>query len=195
MENEKEFSPEESLKLISQVIADTRKNFHSLGYFLLLWGWVSVIILVVNFFIIQYPNQFDQRNLCFWTVWFPIAFAIAISLIYLRRKNRTGRAKNKFAMIIRTLWVATFITLILSIIIAHKLGFNPASITLLIIGPPAFITGYIIKFKPLMFGATLFGIFSLITVFIPANYQLLVEAFAIALGYLVPGYMFKFNKK
>ncbi|HEY4789130.1 MAG TPA: hypothetical protein VIH57_23940 [Bacteroidales bacterium] len=195
MENDKDFTPEDSLKLISQVITDTRRNFHHIGFFLLLWGWVSVIILIVNFFVLRYPHLLEQRNLSVWTVWFPIAFAFAVSFLYLRRKNQTKRVKNQLTRIIRALWLVTFLVLLLNIVIAKKTGTNPASVTLTIIGLSVFMTGYIIKFLPLMLGATLFGISSIVTMSMPGDYQLLVESLAITLGYLVPGYMLKYSKK
>ncbi len=54
MENiEKEFTPEESLQLISQIIAKTRRNIKIASFFFILWGWVTVFASLACFFLIK----------------------------------------------------------------------------------------------------------------------------------------------
>jgi hypothetical protein len=200
MENnvEKVFTPEESLQLISQVITDTRMNFKYSSYFVLLWGWIVVIASLSCFAVIRYfmsTQQYTYINLGCLLAWcVPIAVGIAIQIVHIRRVNKIKRVKSQLGMIIRTLWLANFVAMVLSSFIASKLHFYPAPVTLMIVGMSTFVTGYIIRFKPLMYGATLFGVASVIAVYVPGDYQLIITAISIAFGYLVPGYMLKYSK-
>ena len=59
-----------------------------------------------------------------------------------------------------------------------------------------FATGYIIEFKPFIYGAISNWIIAAVCLFQPFQYQLLLLALAILLSYIIPGYMLraKFGK-
>ena len=60
---------------------------------------------------------------------------------------------------------------------------------------PTFITGVILKFKPLMFGGVVFWVAGAVMFFVAKDDQLLLGALVIVLGYLVPGYMLRKSEK
>ncbi len=66
---------------------------------------------------------------------------------------------------------------------------NP--VIILLAAVPTFLTGVILKFKPLYFGGMVFWILGVVLFFVSREDQFLIAAVAIALGYLVPGYMLK----
>jgi hypothetical protein len=57
---------------------------------------------------------------------------------------------------------------------------------------PTVTTGVITRFKPLIIGGILFILFAIIAVNIHVDYmRSIVEAIALILGYLIPGYMLR----
>jgi hypothetical protein len=56
------------------------------------------------------------------------------------------------------------------------------------------MTGFIIRFKPIIYGGIIFWIFSIVSVFILNEYQLVIYAVAMVLGNIIPGYMLKYSK-
>jgi hypothetical protein len=62
---------------------------------------------------------------------------------------------------------------------------------LLLTALPTFVTGIIVRFKPLIFGGIIFWVLGVINFLLPFEYQNPVSVVAFVLGYLVPGYMLK----
>jgi hypothetical protein len=201
MENvEKEFTPEESLQLISQVITKTRRSFKITSVYLILWGWVMVIASLACFSLIRYMvsnHQFKYINLGAWLTWMiPIFIAIIIERFYINRRHvKVERTKSLIGNIIQMLWYANGVAIIVGCFISYKLNFYPTPIILIIIGIPTTVTGYIIKFKPLMIGGVIFWLASIVSIFTSSDYQLIVCAISIFSGYLIPGYLLKYSKE
>ena len=62
---------------------------------------------------------------------------------------------------------------------------------LLLAGFPTFLSGFIIRFKPLIFGGICFWIVALLVNFAGPDLAPLGTPVAMLLGYLIPGYMLK----
>jgi hypothetical protein len=58
-------------------------------------------------------------------------------------------------------------------------------------GIPTFISGFIIKFKPLILGSITFWVFALIAYFAGPSAGQLAVPVAMLTGYLIPGYVLK----
>jgi hypothetical protein len=66
---------------------------------------------------------------------------------------------------------------------------------LVLYGMPTFLSGIILKFKPLIIGGICCWILSVLSAFIPAEYQLLLIAAAVISAWIIPGYLLKANFK
>jgi hypothetical protein len=66
---------------------------------------------------------------------------------------------------------------------------NPILITMAAV--PTFVTGIMLRFKPLLYGGGALWVFGIILFLVPMDVQFLVAALAVVAGYLVPGYMLK----
>ncbi|MEJ7683802.1 MAG: hypothetical protein WKG06_39270 [Segetibacter sp.] len=59
--NEKEFSPHESLKLITEMIETTKNSISDRSHYFLLWGWAVVIGCLTQYYlkaILNYPQHY-----------------------------------------------------------------------------------------------------------------------------------------
>jgi hypothetical protein len=199
MENhEKEFTPEESLQLISQIIAKTRRNIKISSFYFILWGWITVFSSLTCFFLIKYmvsTHQCRYINIGAWMAWIVPAFiGLIISVGHAKKMDRSVKVKSQIGSIIKVLWYSNAVVITIGCFISYKLNFYPAPLVLIIIGLSTFMTGYIIKFKPIIYGGTIFWLAGILSVFIQSDYQLLLTAVSIVAGYLVPGYMLKYSK-
>jgi hypothetical protein len=199
MENiEKEFTPEESLRLISQIITGAKRNVKYSSYYFILWGWVIIIASLTCFFVIRHLvsiRHFEHIN--FWASmsWvIPIFIGLIINIFYVKSNRHTELVKNKIGNIIRMLWYSNAGAIAIGCFIASRINFYPAPIIFIIVAIPTFITGYIIKFKPLMAGGVILALVSILSVYVMNEFQLLVTAGGMLAGYLIPGYMLRNNK-
>jgi hypothetical protein len=62
---------------------------------------------------------------------------------------------------------------------------------LILYGMPTFLSGVILKFKPLMVGAVCCWTLAIISPFINVQYQLLLIAGAVIAAWIIPGYLLK----
>jgi hypothetical protein len=78
MENETNFSPEQSLQLIEGMINKAKNRFSDVSFLYLLWGWVVLICSVGQFVIIKF-NLFNNSGMIWMLTW----VTALIQIIYL----------------------------------------------------------------------------------------------------------------
>ena len=85
---------------------------------------------------------------------------------------------------------------VLSFIMTSGVGWQHAwPFFILFYGLGTFVSGKILRFKPLIVGGIINWILACAASFFPFDYQLLFAAAAILISYLVPGYMIQSEKK
>ncbi len=188
---EKDLKPEESLKIINDMISSAKINLKEHNFHILFWGYTIALISLTHF-ITDYFMLLSKPEI----VWFLVIPGIFISAIY---GYRTGRRKKTFSHINRInslTWIAFIISYIIIIIFGKEVNYNISELIFVLVGMATFISGTVLKFRPLMFGAIVFWIGSIICFIIPHIYVTLVGFFIVILGFLVPGYMLKnYSKK
>ena len=84
------------------------------------------------------------------------------------------------------------IVLVLFIIHSKRLD-TISQYILMLVGFPTFISGFIIKFRPLIIGGILFWIIAVIVSFTAPSIAPYGMPVAVITGYLIPGYMLKYK--
>jgi hypothetical protein len=181
-------SPQQSLDIITSMISQAKGNVRMKSFYFLLWGWV-VMLANVGMFTLY---QFHYRH--FYIVWLLAIPAWILSFYKSYRHRRADQSPTHLDRISGWLWTAFGIIIFTLVAFGYKINFQLNPVILLVCAIPTFVSGIIIKFKPLIIGGILFWIFGIICFLIPMPYQFLAGAAAIACGYLVPGYILK-NKQ
>lgn len=86
------------------------------------------------------------------------------------------------------LLLATFLFSMLSEVDRYKFLY---SFILLLYGMPTFLSGKILRFTPLVVGGMCCWILSLVSAYLPYEYQILCLAFAVIVAWIVPGYLLR----
>mgnify|MGYP006282772863 CR=1 FL=1 len=186
--NENKMSSTESLKIISDMINRTKMNIKESAFHLLFWGWLITIISLTEYFLTIFSVLEEP-----WIVWLLTIPGVFVSMIYgfvVGKKQQVYTyADRLFMWIWLSFLVSTTILVVYigSVNLMHLVG----PFILLMAAFAVFISGIVIKFKPLIAGGISIWIFSLIGFFTgPAISPLAIPA-AVITGYLVPGYMLK----
>jgi hypothetical protein len=66
---------------------------------------------------------------------------------------------------------------------------------LAIYGVPTFLSGIILRFKPLVWGGVSCWLLSVLSVIIPVEYHLLLVSAAMIVAWIVPGYLLRAKHK
>lgn len=189
--NQNEMTHSESMALIASMINKAKNRFSENGLLYLWWGWLIFVCCVVQFIAIY----FFKENV--WYVWLS-TWAMAIFQIFLIKKKRSRQIVKTYTEELNAfVWLDFFICLMLLIVIisfsgSHKLIYP---ILLVVYGMPVFLSGVILKFKPLIFGSICCWAFSIIALFIKPQFQVLLVAVAVLIAWIVPGYLLRSKYK
>lgn len=191
-------TPQDSLKLIEKFISNYRKNYQSDSYFFLLWGWLITLASISHFILLRVMlsrGLYENINLYSALIWGLFVMAgFFLQYRHIRRKSEDIVTRSHLDKVISVLWQASGYGILLVALLSVKLGQYPTPFVLTVAGLATYITGRIIRFSPLKWGGIIFFLFAVVAVFVVNEYQLLVNAAAIVLGYIIPGYMLRNSK-
>ncbi|MFZ2905813.1 MAG: hypothetical protein WAZ98_06395 [Cyclobacteriaceae bacterium] len=187
MENKNDnLSAQQSLDLITSMIRQAKGNIQKSGFFFLLWGWTIVIANLGVYFMLEFTDI--ENPFLIFSITIPAAIT---SMIYGMKQGKKITAPTVLDSIHMWLWIGFGINCFILAIFGGKSNWqiNPVIITMCAV--PTFISGIMLKFKPLVIGGSLFWMFGIICFLVDPKIQFLVAALAVTVGYLVPGYMLK----
>ena len=193
-QEEKLITETESMQLISSMINKAKSRFGETGVLYLFWGWLVLICCLVQFTALYF---FNNQNAYY--IWYATWLAPIYQVIYLRRFRKKRRVKTYTGEIIGFVWLVFVICIALIVFILIHLkaysGINPA--VLIMYGIPTFLSGVILKFKPLRIGGICCWVLSVFSVFAEYEFQLLCISLAVILAWIIPGYLLraKFKKE
>ena len=188
---EKELTNEERLVLISDMISRAKKNFaHGSSFHFLLWGWV---ISLANFghYVL---DKFDLYEIPFivWLITIPAAFA---SFWYGFKKTKNANAKSHIDKVYSSLWISITVMVAICLIFMGKLGFNHNPIIMLFTGLGTFVSGILMRYKPIIYGGVILWVGACMGLMTTITNQQLIAGIVVILGHLIPGYMLRSAEK
>ena len=188
---DEKITPEQSLQLIGSMINRAKNKFGENGHLYLLWGWAVFVCSVAQFILLNYFN-YEYHYMVWAAMWLIFIYQV----IYLRRQKRKVIVKAYTDEIIAAVWVTFVILMFLfGFLFGTLMGedyyrfINPGFLALY--GMPTVISGTILRFRPLIIGGVFCWIFSVVSTFIPYEYQLLLLAAAVVAAWIVPGYLLR----
>ncbi len=187
-----ELNQENSLQLIQKMIETSKNNLRDNGIFFLLWGWLVLIASISHFILIKFGFEYS------WIPW-PILMIIGTiaSVIIGIRIGKKSRVITYFDKMMIYLWYGFFFVVVLIIVMAYmdKISWEVAQpLIIAMYGMGTFVSGGVLKFKPLIIGGVLCWITSIVAFFVPYDFVLLIIAVSIIVSYLIPGYMLRAKK-
>jgi hypothetical protein len=187
MENdEKMMTGEESLKIITDMINKTKVNIRQGSFHLLFWGWLLIFCSLGDWLLLKftdYPHHYY--------VWFLVVPGAFVSMIYGFVNGRKAKVQTYADGLYMWTWIGFLITAVVLFVVQSNNMKYITPFILLLAGFATFLSGFIIKFKPLVFGGIWFWTVALLVHFAGPSYASLGTAVAVLIGYLIPGYMIR----
>ncbi|MBK9176395.1 MAG: hypothetical protein IPM46_08645 [Flavobacteriales bacterium] len=185
---EQQLTPEQSLKLIESMIGQAKRSFSRLSFYFLLWGILLTGAMLATYLLRHQPDAWGQG-----APW-GIAGVLGgiISAIHGARQGRHVTVSNPMDGLIGWLWSSFVITMIIMIVASVVDRQDPGPTITLLTGIPTFMTGQILRFRPLIVGGILFWAAGIAMHFTGDQLALtLLYCGAMLLGYIIPGFMLK----
>ncbi len=198
MNKDTDFSPQQSLQLIEGMINKAQNRFSENGHLYLLWGWAVFFCGLLQFILLHFFNY--QQHYYVWAITWLLAIYQAF---YLSRKKKTAVVKTYYDDIIGYIWISFVVLMFLIGFLLNRLGGGMAGKSYMLINPfilalygmPVFLSGIILRYKPLQLGGigcwVLAFISGIITPHILYNFQLLFIPAAMLIAWIIPGYMMR----
>ena len=184
---ETNLTPEQSLKLIDEMMRQAKRSFHRMSFYFLLWG-----ILLIGAMLIEYVMDYTG-HLLYGKSWGVIGMIGGItSWVHGARQGKKEGASTAMDRVMMWLWAAFVITMMVTIIgYGVSGGGTPAGSILVLTGLPTFVSGQLMRFKPLIFGGLLFWVLGALSYFVGPEMITWLYIGAMLFGYVIPGYLLK----
>ena len=183
-----ELTPQESLRLIEGMIGQARRSFSRMSFYFLLWG-----VLLIGAMVATYLLRHSTSGWQYGAPW-GVAGALGglISAIHGAREGRREQVSNPMDTTIGWLWGSFVITMLLLIAFTVTGRADTTVAVTMLTGLPTFITGQIMRFRPLQLGGVIFWVAGVAMMLLDSALATLVlYCTAMVLGYILPGILLK----
>ena len=177
------FSKEESLKLINEMILKAKNSHYESGIGPLLWGSVIFVCSIVSFIQLEYNIDIG------FDIWW-LTFIAVVPQVYITiksKKRKIFKGYNDTAM--NYVWMTFAISIALLIHYNAHLNYSGESVPLFLIlyGIPTIITAGVKNFKPMLYGGIVCWLAAIITVYTDIKTDLLLMALSALCAWFIPG--------
>ncbi|MEL7835165.1 hypothetical protein [Fodinibius sp. Rm-B-1B1-1] len=187
---EQPLSKKQSLGIINEMIQRAKGEFKESAFYFLLWGWVIIAGSISHFVLLQY-SSFPHPE---WA-WAIIIIGIVASFTKGIRDKELSGATTYSSHIHTTVWTVFMINYFIVLFFISEINSYITPLILIMAASSTYLSGAIIKFRPLKWGAGFIWLMGVLSFMISLPHQLLTAAAAVFVGYLVPGYILKNNEE
>lgn len=179
----------EKLNVIYEMIENSKTQIRENAFFYLLWGWLVLVASLSHFILMKmgYHNSFLAWPLI-------MTAGMVVSVIKGIRMGKRAGHRTHIDTAVIYLWYGFFFALmvILAFSIGGKIPWEMSSALIIVMyGLGTFVSGGILKFKPLVIGGISCWIIALGAFIVPAEYVMLLVSVSIIIAYLIPGYLLR----
>ncbi|MFN8239717.1 MAG: hypothetical protein U0X39_03085 [Bacteroidales bacterium] len=184
--NGKTMTGEDSLRIITEMINTTKVNFSQSSFHFRFWGWLILVCSLADYLLSNFTGINNS-----WYVWLLTIPGAIISMVYGYVKGSRSKIYTYGDMLNMWTWMGFFFAaIILFILMRDNMG-SAGPFILLLAAFPTFLTGKIIRFKPLVAGGVSMWILALVAGLTGPSVSPLAVPVAMITGYLIPGYLIK----
>jgi hypothetical protein len=192
------FDENQSLQVIKAMIQVSQKKLKNDGVLFILWGW-AMFYNYISWYVIN--NIVTTYQIYKGFEYFGIGlgiFVFAFSIYYIFRKSK--KVTTYIGISLRYVWISLIVCLsLINMIIFNTIHeFNPAlqhPIFMVFTAFAVVITGGILRYKLIILGGAVFGLLAYLCTYLSLENQMLVEAIAWLIAFIIPGHYLYANRK
>ncbi len=177
---EENFSEQDSLKLINEMISKAKKSYVTKGIASIVWGALITFCGIFNWVEIHYNFEYGD-------VWVILLLAL-IPQVYFSIKERRGKnfiAHNETTILY--IWIAFSVSIFITTNYFGRIHMSPIPIIMMLYAIPTFLIGAMQKFMPMILGGIFCWVASIISIFTGVEIDMILMAACGLLAWLIPG--------
>lgn len=169
------------------MIESTKTSISDNSHFFLLWGWATLVGCLLQYclmVVIHYAHHYYA--------WFVTPIALLLHVVFIFKYKRNERVKTFIGDAMRYVWgILGFSYMVLGVVFS-KIGWQYCfPFYILLYGIGTYISGSLLKFKPMKFGGATCLFLVALAPFLDYSLQMLLSAFAILISYIIPGHLLR----
>lgn len=192
------FDPSESVKVIREMIKLSRKQMTNNGILFILWGWLLVANNLGAFLESKLELSYQLKTISSYFMTIVFGILILYTIYYLVKQNK--KVKTYVGVSLRYVWFSMIACLVLINVIQsnvlHTINFQlQHPIFMVIFAFAITVTGGILKDDKIISGGIIFGFLAVISSYFSIENQLLFEAIAWFIAFVIPGHFLYAQRK
>lgn len=192
------FDENQSIQVIKEMIQVSQKKLKNDGVLFIIWGWV-IFYNYISWYVIN--NMVTTYQVYKGFEYFAkglVVFALAFSIYYIFRKSK--KVTTYIGISLRYVWISLVVCLsLVNMIIFNTIHeFNPAlqhPIFMVFMAFAVVVTGGILRYKLIILGGAVFGLLAYICTYLSIENQMLIEAVAWLIAFIIPGHYLYATRK
>lgn len=190
-----EMDAKESLGVIRSMIEETKKATAYSGDIYIVWG-VATLLAVLGTYLLVVLELYQY----IWINWIVfMGLGVVYSVYHGITRERKAEVTTFAGRILGWVWFACGVSLMILAFVAPLAGLYPGmmvpAVVATVIGIGYFITGEVVQWKLFIWLSFLWWVGGAGMMFLKTENILLIFAFLMSLGYLVPGFILRANYK
>jgi hypothetical protein len=173
------------------MIETTKNSLRDSSHYFLLWGWSAFLACITQYILkvwVHYPQYYN--------VWLIIPLILGIHIFWVIRDRKRDKVRTFIDQAGTYLWTSIGLSYFALAFVNSQIGWNHSYFFYSILyGIGTYVSGSLIKFKPLIIGGISCFVITIISTFLEPDYQILMLALALATSYLIPGYLLRYKFK
>ncbi len=187
--NVHEFNHEEGFKTIYEMISSVKTSIGNNHFYYLLWGYLAIAASITDFVLLELEQY--QYHYYAWLVLMSVG--CVATLVFSLVQQKAHRQSSYLGRFMGYLWGAWFVSFIilLSFVILKRDYETILPVCLAMYGLGVFVSGAVLRFKPLIAGGIVAWIAAVTAFFVTYQVQLIIMAVTVTVSHLIPGYILK----
>ena len=169
------------------MISQTKNSVADKSFYFLLWGW-----LVFTGATLQFILKVIVRTEAHPVAWNIMFIGIILSILH-GVKEKAAPVKTYVDEGLRSIWICVAIVQFLVVFIFMRRGDweHCYTVFILLYSIGCFLTGRLLKFAPLVWGAIACWGLAILTTYVSTDTNILLMAVAILISYIIPGHLLR----
>ncbi len=195
--NSESFDEQQSLQVIREMIRVSHKKLKNDGILFIVWGWIMFYVYIASYILSTAVLTFPLRKILNCGGYAIGIMGLAFTIYYIIKQRR--KVQTYIGISLRYVWITLIICLmVINLIeanVLHKIIFElQHPIFMMFIAYAIIITGGILRYRMMIAGGIVFGILAYLGSHLSLQNQLLAEASAWLIAFIIPGHIL-FSKR
>lgn len=192
------FDENRSLQVIREMIQVSQKKLKNDGILFIVWGWIGFFNYTAHYLSSKIYLPFQIIHVLKFLENYDYLFGLGFTVYYILKHRK--KVQTYIGISLRYVWVSLagglMLVNLIQFNILHEIDYKlQHPVFMVFIAFATVVSGGILRYRLLIAGGIIFGILAYVASYLDLNNQLLVEALAWLIAFIIPGHTLYAKRK